>query len=65
MSDLHQQATELRNVAKQLRMFVAGHVAATVAAEVADRAERLLAEVTRTVPQKPPVRPIEHKSEWD
>ena len=65
MSDLHQQATELRNVAKQLQMFVAGHTAASVANEVAERAEQLLIELVRAVPQKRRPGPISHKSEWD
>lgn len=65
MSDLRRQATELRNVAKQLRMFVVDHKAATVAADVADRAEQLLADILRTVAEPAPAGPISHKSEWE
>ena len=65
MSDLHQQATELRNVAKQLQMFVAGQEAGRIAADVAERAEQLLIALVRAVPQKRKPGPISHKSEWD
>ena len=65
VSDLHQQATELRNVAKQLHVFVAGHTAASVAKEVAERAEQLLAEVVRLVPPKRKPGPISYRSELD
>lgn len=65
MSDLHKQATELRNVAKQLQMFLAGQEAGRIAADVAQRAEQLLCELTRTVPQTSQPGPISYKSEWD
>lgn len=65
MSDLHRQATELRNVAKQLRALLVGSTARDVAADVAERAERLLDEVTRRVPETTPPGPIQHKSEWE
>ena len=65
MSDLHQQATELRNVAQQLRAFLGKHKFAPVAADVAERAEQLLSEVIRRVPETTKQGPISHKSEWD
>lgn len=65
MSDLHRQATELRNLAKQLRAFLGEHKFAPVAADVAERAEQLLCEVIRRVPEPIAQGPIAHKSEWD
>lgn len=65
MSDLHWQATELRNLAKHLGMFLQGHRAQMLAADVAERAETLLQEVVRRVPEPTPHGPVSHKSEWD
>ena len=65
MSDLHRQATELRNVAKQLVALLAGHKITPVAQDVAQRAEQLLSEVIRRVPETRQPGPISYRSEWD
>lgn len=65
MSDLHTQATELRNVAKHLRAVLVNHDAKLLASDVAERAQKLLDEVLRVVPEPVTRGPIAHKSEWD
>lgn len=66
MTDLHCQARELRNVAKQLAWTIssADANAGRLAAIVLERAQKLLEEINRTVPE---VRtgPPEYRSEWE
>ena len=65
MSDLHRQAAELRNVAKHLQALLANHGCSALASDVVERAEQVLNEVVRVVPEQMMPGPIAHKSEWD